>query len=226
MDVDNDLVDQSLLQQFSCMGTTDKDELISQLQKLAGDNINASTASFFLDMNNWNLQAAVCSYFDFESPFKLPSMVLVRDESTETNSTVPPNTVFQKVWKVQNNGDEPWPSGCCLQFAGGTLLQCAERVPVPPLPPSSSTQLCLTMTSPAQTGIFQSKWRMITSTGSYFGDVIWVIVTVVDEESTNQLTDQLMHLNALGAPPPRDSTLSHPFSPSHLNFQVLSFYCN
>lgn len=54
MDVDNnDLVDQHLLQQFSCMGTTDKDELIKQLQKLAGDSINASTASFFLDMNNW-----------------------------------------------------------------------------------------------------------------------------------------------------------------------------
>lgn len=51
--MDNDLVDQCLLQQFSCLGTTDKDELIKQLQKLAGDNINASTASFFLDMNNW-----------------------------------------------------------------------------------------------------------------------------------------------------------------------------
>lgn len=53
MDVDNDLVDQTLLQQFSCLGTTDKDELIKQLQKLAGDSINATTASFFLDMNNW-----------------------------------------------------------------------------------------------------------------------------------------------------------------------------
>lgn len=54
MDVDNDnLVDQHLLQQFSCMGTTDKDELVRQLQKLAGNNMNATTASFFLDMNNW-----------------------------------------------------------------------------------------------------------------------------------------------------------------------------
>ncbi|KAG8248968.1 hypothetical protein J6590_030995 [Homalodisca vitripennis] len=50
-------------------------------------------------------------------------------------------------------------------------------------------------------------------------NIIWLIVTVVDEESTNELTDQLMHLNALGAPPQRDPSLTNPFSPTHLNFQ-------
>jgi hypothetical protein len=51
MEVDGDL-DQDLLQQFSCMGTTDKDTLISQLQKLVG-NLSSTAAAFFLDMNNW-----------------------------------------------------------------------------------------------------------------------------------------------------------------------------
>lgn len=46
-------IEQSLLQQFSCMGTTDKDELVQQLQKLLGSHLNHSTATFFLDMNNW-----------------------------------------------------------------------------------------------------------------------------------------------------------------------------
>lgn len=46
-------IEQSLLQQFSCMGTTDKDELIQQLQKLLGSHMNYNTAQFFLDMNNW-----------------------------------------------------------------------------------------------------------------------------------------------------------------------------
>lgn len=48
-------IEQSLLQQFSCMGTTDKDELVQQLQKLLGPQLNYSTAAFFLDMNNWYL---------------------------------------------------------------------------------------------------------------------------------------------------------------------------
>lgn len=51
--LDNDL-DQHLLHQFSCLGTTDKDDLVKQLQKmLAGSHLNETTAEFFLDMNNW-----------------------------------------------------------------------------------------------------------------------------------------------------------------------------
>lgn len=46
-------IEQILLQQFSRMGTTDHDELVSQLQKVLGNQLNYTTARFFLDMNNW-----------------------------------------------------------------------------------------------------------------------------------------------------------------------------
>lgn len=46
-------IETSFLQQFSCLGTTDHDELVSQLQKLIGNQLNYNTARFFLDMNNW-----------------------------------------------------------------------------------------------------------------------------------------------------------------------------
>lgn len=50
----NDIeIEQSFLQQFSCLGTTDHDELVSQLQKVLGNQLNYTTARFFLDMNNW-----------------------------------------------------------------------------------------------------------------------------------------------------------------------------
>lgn len=57
MDVDGASVpgeiDQNLLLQFSCMNTTDREELIKQMQKLLGPSLNYNTASFFLDMSNW-----------------------------------------------------------------------------------------------------------------------------------------------------------------------------
>lgn len=56
MDIDGSSVgeiDQNLLLQFSCMNTTDRDELINQMQRLLGPSINYNTASFFLDMSNW-----------------------------------------------------------------------------------------------------------------------------------------------------------------------------
>ena len=53
MEVDEPDVDSLLLQQFSCMGTTDRDVLISQFHKLVGDAANERNAAFYLEMNNW-----------------------------------------------------------------------------------------------------------------------------------------------------------------------------
>jgi len=76
------------------MGTTDHDVLISQLRKLVGDDVNESTASFFLDMNNWNLQEAICSFFEFQSTHKLPNMTLIQDVTIGEGESVPPNTRY------------------------------------------------------------------------------------------------------------------------------------
>ncbi|KAI8440445.1 hypothetical protein MSG28_001745 [Choristoneura fumiferana] len=53
-------IDQNLLLQFSCMNTTDREELIGQMQRLLGPSLTHNTASFFLDMSNcfeqnWNI---------------------------------------------------------------------------------------------------------------------------------------------------------------------------
>lgn len=212
MDVYND-IDQTLLQQFSCLGTTDRDELVKQLQMLVGNNLNEAAAAFFLDMNNWNLQGAVCSYFDFESPHKLPSMSLVKDVTIGEGESIPPCTKFTKTWRVQNIGDEIWPLGCCLQFSGGDQLCAAERIPVRPVGPGCTMDLNVDMVSPERPGIYESKWRMSTPSGSYFGDVIWVILTVA-EGGTMALTQQLSHLSELGASPRLDEMNLNPFGPT------------
>ncbi|XP_015430574.1 PREDICTED: uncharacterized protein C6orf106 homolog [Dufourea novaeangliae] len=194
MNVDNDL-DQHLLREFSCLGTTDKDDLVKQLQSmLAGSQLNETTARFFLDMNNWNLQAAICSYFDFESPFKLPCMTLIRDSTIGDGESVPPNTKFRKSWQVQNSGTEAWPDGICLKFTMGVIMGCT-RVPVPSLGPKETTEVSIELTSPPVPDLtYQSQWRMMTSTGSYFGDIIWVIITV-SECGTLAVTQQLHQLS-------------------------------
>lgn len=220
MDVDNELPDgpggdvdleQSLLQQFSCLGTTDKEELVKQLQKLLGSQLNESTASFFLDMNNWNLQAAICSYFDIDAPYKLPSMALVSNPHASESESVEPNTQFKKSWQIFNNGMERWPIGCVFQFSAGDNLATETRIQVNCLAPGESTTITLDLTSPSKPGIYQSKYRMCTSSGSYFGDPVWAIVTVV-EEGTIALTEQLSHLSELGSSPVQAVPVN-PFGP-------------
>lgn len=54
MDVDSD-VDGNLLQQLASLGTTDKEVLIAEFQKLLGNQLNPAGCAFFLDMNNWSV---------------------------------------------------------------------------------------------------------------------------------------------------------------------------
>lgn len=69
---------------------------------------------------------------------------------------------------MYNNGNEAWPAGCFLQCASGDSLGGC-RTFVPCLQPGEGAHLTLTLTSPSQPGIYQSKWRLCTSGGSYFG---------------------------------------------------------
>lgn len=82
---------------------------------------------------------------------------------------MPPNTKFRKSWRVQNSGTEAWPEGVCLNFTAGIQMGECTRVPVPCLPPQETVELSVDFTSPSDLGVFQSKWRMMTSNGSYFG---------------------------------------------------------
>jgi len=90
---------------------------------------------------------------------------------------------FTKTWRVQNIGDESWPLGCCLRFSGGDRLCAADRIPVEPVSPGCTIDLSVDMVSPEQPGIYESKWRMSTFSGSYFGGLFFL--TLNDECSVS-----------------------------------------
>ena len=105
-----------VVSQFGCMQTHDQDDLVNQMLRLVGANMNMSAARFYLEMNQWNVQAAVCSYFDLESAnFNLPTMVFLADITIGEGESVPPNTPFVKTWRVENPGPDPWPPGTILR---------------------------------------------------------------------------------------------------------------
>ncbi|CAL1606565.1 unnamed protein product [Knipowitschia caucasica] len=176
MDLD---LDQELMQKFSCMGTTDKDILISEFQRLLGFQLNPAGCAFFLDMTNWNLQAAIGAYYDFESPnISAPCMSLVKDVTIGEGESIPPDTPFIKTWRIQNTGPESWPPGVCLKYVGGDQFGHVNMMMVRSLNPQEIVDISVQMQSPSSPGMYQGQWRMCTATGLYFGDVIWVILGV------------------------------------------------
>jgi len=199
MDVDND-IDSQLLQQFSSMATQDKDVLIAEFQKMLGNEMNPAGCAFFLDMNNWNLQEAICSYYDFEQPnVRLPQMGFLKDETVGEGEAVSPNTNFVKTWRIQNTGEQAWPPGCCLRLSSGEALGVQDHIAVTPLRSREIEAISVNMTSPAKAGIYQSQWRIYTGNGQCFGDIIWVILGV-EENGLLGVTQQMNTCTGLGSP--------------------------
>lgn len=224
MEVDEDL-EAGLLRQFNCMLTTDKEVLIKELQTLVGAHLNEHSARFYLEMTDWNLQAAVCAYFDLQSFNKLPQMTFVKDITIGEGESVPPSTRFIKTWRIQNTGEDGWPSGCSLIFTGGEQLGAPSHVSVSSLGAGEVADISVEMVSPSQTGLYSSKWRMTTTQGNFFGDTIWVIVQV-DSGGTLALMQQMVNLKELGSPPSATQSTSttvfaNPFAPLHLSQQQI-----
>ncbi|KAJ2950431.1 hypothetical protein O0L34_g8673 [Tuta absoluta] len=180
-------IDQNLLLQFSCMNTTDRDELISQMQRLLGPSLNYNTASFFLDMSNWNLQAAICCYLDYTLPPKLPSMSLKAAQTQQT--AVTPGASFEQNWSLANTGTEAWPGSCRLVQAGGEPLGAIPFY-VPPLPAGHSTNVVLKLTAPSTPGTHKANFHLLTANGEQIGDTLWLEVTV-ESEMTMAIVEQL-----------------------------------
>lgn len=73
---------------------------------------------------------------------------------------------FVQSWRIQNNGDEVWPNGCYLKC---TSNYNQPDTPVNSLQPGEETVISVTLTSPDFSQSFQTKWRLCTSYGTYFG---------------------------------------------------------
>lgn len=185
-----DDIEQNFLTQFSSMVTTDKDDLIKQFQAI-GENLNYSTATFFLDMSNWNLQTAVGCYFDFMAFSRLPSVKIMNDLTIGKDEKVTPNTQFQLSWLLQNNGETSWADGTYLRNELGT-----KKYDVPSLAPNDTTIVTVDVISPPTFGFFTSRWFLCTSNGTQFGDTITSNVDVC-ESGTLAITQQLSQLQTI-----------------------------
>jgi len=211
MEVDE--IDTGLLEQFGSLQTVDHADLVRQMRKLVGgeESITETCAQFYLEMSNWNVHAAVGHYFDLNGGNgagagsmlpPLPSMTFIRDVTIGEGESVPPLTDFTKTWTVMNTGNEPWPEGCTLRFTQGSRMSdgrsaLSDRLEVGCLPPGEKCDISVSMRSPDKPGMFESQWRMATSAGAFFGDTIWVILSV-EPSGTLALTQQMDKFHDLG----------------------------
>lgn len=149
----------------------------------------------------------------------MSSLLFTRPTTMFSNQIVVILLSFRQAWKIQNSGEESWPEGCYLKVlsingenvdtlacinhiqASNNNLTDFERanlidsqVSVPALRPGNQTVCSVTLHSPAQCGPFQTKLRLCTQNGNFFGDTLWAIVPVT-EAGTLALTQQVHDLH-------------------------------
>uniref|UniRef100_A0A182PFX6 N_BRCA1_IG domain-containing protein n=1 Tax=Anopheles epiroticus TaxID=199890 RepID=A0A182PFX6_9DIPT len=195
-----DDIEQNFLTQFSSMVTTDKEELIQQFQSI-GENVNYTTANFFLDMTNWNLQAAVGCYFDYMAQNRQPSMRLLNDLTVGKGEKITPNTAIKLTWLLQNNGDVAWPNGTYVSLrqipnvvAENISLSYEDlKYYVPSVLPNDTVTVSVQLVSPSTVGLFETVWSIFTPSGISFGDNITSRIEV-SLDGTMAVTQQFSHL--------------------------------
>jgi len=190
-----------LSSQFDALNTRDRNDVIAEFRRLVGPHaatVNQAGCAFWLEMFNWNIHSAVGAFFDWQAPSAQPennfNMTLAQDFTYADGENISPNTSFQKRWRLRNSGSSAWLPGTALRFiGGGSSMGDRDRFMVEPLQPGQVSDLMVTLVSPSAPGQYQGQWRLATPTGSFFGDIIWIVIQV-EEGGIMGVTQAMRHL--------------------------------
>ena len=116
------------------------------------------------------------------------SLAFVADVTIPDNTNVIPGQKFTKTWRVRNNGTCAWEAGFKFNFTGGDAMGGSTLTLKKAVNPRTETELSVALTAPNKSGSIQSNWRMTNSSGTYFGDEVYVLITVGGSASTSTVT--------------------------------------
>jgi len=107
------------------------------------------------------------------------SMSFVSDVTIPDNASIAPGQAFTKTWKVTNNGSCPWTAGFKFALTGGDAMGGVTYTLPATVAVNAIVDLSVAMTAPTtKTGKVQGNWRMSTAGGQFFGNEVYVIITV------------------------------------------------
>jgi hypothetical protein len=117
------------------------------------------------------------------------SMAFVSDVTIPDNTPMTPGQTFTKTWKVVNNGSCAWDAGFKFAFTGGDAMSGVTYTLPSAVAVNATADISVAMTAPTtKTGAIRSNWRMSTAGGQFFGDEVYVVVTVGGTAATATAT--------------------------------------
>jgi hypothetical protein len=115
------------------------------------------------------------------------SLAFVKDVTIPDNTEMIPGQTFTKTWRVQNNGSCAWEKGYKLILTSGDAMGGSRYSLTKSVNPGSSLDISIDMTAPKSTGDYTGNWRMTNASGIYFGDYVFVLITVIESPTATNL---------------------------------------
>ncbi|KAG1154526.1 hypothetical protein G6F37_009370 [Rhizopus arrhizus] len=115
------------------------------------------------------------------------SAQFIADINIPDGTCVLPNKNFIKTWKVRNNGNIHWPTDSRLLFNGGNIfkpypMSFPEGFLLPGLAPNQEGCISVELQAPDSPGNYTSRFCFITPEGDRFGDELYCIIKVTEDE--------------------------------------------
>ena len=107
------------------------------------------------------------------------------DVTIPDNTQMTPGQTFTKTWKVKNTGSCAWDAGFKFAFVGGEAMNGATYTLPSSVAAGAEVDISVPMTAPNKTGSLRGNWRMQTAGGQFFGDEIYVLITVGGSTATS-----------------------------------------
>ncbi|RHY92585.1 hypothetical protein DYB37_003744 [Aphanomyces astaci] len=184
-----------LLRMFQSITTNDHDDLVQQFSKIL--QCDAPTSTFFLESSNWNVETAANMYLTTTGAATLgstdmyqmaqPEARFLSDLSAAQSALLLPLQPVQLRLSFQNVGSAPWPEHTSLVLSQGFHFNAPPQVQVESVDVGCTVDVNLSLIMPAESGTHYGNWRLMWE-GGYFGDPVWVVLTVVDDKGRD-LTD-------------------------------------
>lgn len=105
--------------------------------------------------------------------------IFVADVTIPDGTVLAPKAAFTKTWKLQNSGTTTWTTSYTLEFISGEQMGGVVSVPVPQsVAPGAQIDISVNMVAPSNPGNYQSYWKMKNTSGQFFNDSVYVMITV------------------------------------------------
>ncbi|HLO30425.1 MAG TPA: NBR1-Ig-like domain-containing protein [Anaerolineales bacterium] len=105
-------------------------------------------------------------------------LTFVSDVTIPDDTPVDAGKDFTKTWKVQNSGSCAWDAGFKFAFVTGDQMNANTYTLPSSVASGAVTDISVKMTAPNKSGKVRGDWRMSTASGEFFGDQVYVQISV------------------------------------------------